>query len=59
MWPNPQFPVDMVTFIEEIFNGKLHFSRSNIRLYSFIWEELIFALWLIFYQKTVVFTLLG
>ena len=23
--PNPQFPVDLVTFTEEILNGKLHF----------------------------------
>ena len=25
MWPDPQFPADLVTFTEEIFNGKLHF----------------------------------
>ena len=25
MWPNPQFLADLVTFVEEIFNGKLHF----------------------------------
>ena len=25
MWPNPQFPVDLVTFTSEIHNGKLHF----------------------------------
>ena len=25
MWPNPQFPADLVTFTEEILNGKLHF----------------------------------
>ena len=25
MWSNPQFPVDLVTFIGEILNGKLHF----------------------------------
>ena len=25
MWPNPQFPANLVTFTEEIFNGKLHF----------------------------------
>ena len=24
MWPNPQFPADLVTFTEEIINGKLH-----------------------------------
>ena len=25
MWPNPQFPADLVTFTEEILNGKFHF----------------------------------
>ena len=25
MWPNPQFPADLVTFPEEILNRKLHF----------------------------------
>ena len=25
MWPNPQFPVDLITFTEEILNGKIHF----------------------------------
>ena len=25
MWPNSQFPTDLITFIEEIVNGKLHF----------------------------------
>ena len=24
MWPNPQFPEDLVTFTEEILYGKLH-----------------------------------
>ena len=24
MWPNPQFPADLVTFTEEIINGKVH-----------------------------------
>ena len=27
-WSNPQFPADLVTFKEEIFNGQLHFSCS-------------------------------
>ena len=30
MWPNPQFPVDLVTFTDEIRNGKLHILRSVI-----------------------------
>ena len=29
MWPNPQFPSDLVKFTEEILNGKLHFLSSN------------------------------
>ena len=28
MWRNPQFPEDLVTFNEEILNGKLHFLCS-------------------------------
>ena len=28
MWANSQFPADLVTFTEEIFNGKLHFLCS-------------------------------
>ena len=31
MWPNPQFPVDLVTFTEEILNGKLYFVCSGNR----------------------------
>ena len=30
MWPNPQETEDLVTFTEEIFNGKLHFLYSAI-----------------------------
>ena len=29
MWPNPQYPVDLVTFTEEFLNGKLHFLCSD------------------------------
>ena len=32
MWPNPQFPADLVTFIEEILNEKIRFLRSEISL---------------------------
>ena len=28
MWPNPQFPADLVTYTEEILNEKLHFLSS-------------------------------
>ena len=30
MWPNPQFPADLVTFTEEILNGKLHFLSNHV-----------------------------
>ena len=30
MWPNPQETADLVTFTEEIPNGKLHFLFSDI-----------------------------
>ena len=29
MWPNPQETANLVTFTEEIFNGKLHFMCSD------------------------------
>ena len=29
MWPNPQFPADLITFTGEILNGKLHFLFSE------------------------------
>ena len=31
MWPNPQFPTDLVTFIEEIHDEKL----SSMKLHDF------------------------
>ena len=42
MWLNPQFPADLVTFTEEILNGKLHFlcNVSNLVRY-----ETIFGNW--------------
>ena len=36
MWPNPQFPADLVTFTEEILNGKLHFLWGVIFSFLFI-----------------------
>ena len=29
MWPSPQFPAHLVTFTEEILDGKLHFLHSE------------------------------
>ena len=33
MWPNSQFPADLVTFTEETVNGKLHFLGSERDFY--------------------------
>ena len=33
MWPNPQFPVNLVKVPEEIFNGKRHFLCSACRCF--------------------------
>ena len=32
MWASPQFPTDLVTFTEEIFNEKFHFSCIQTKL---------------------------
>ena len=29
MWSNPQETVDLITFTEDILNGKIHFLRSE------------------------------
>ena len=34
MWPNPQGTADLVTFTEEIVNGKLHFLCSAMEIYT-------------------------
>ena len=31
MWPNPQFPADLLTFTEKMLNGKLHFFCSVVQ----------------------------
>ena len=34
MWPNPQVNAELVTFTEEVHNGKFHFLRSvNTRVH--------------------------
>ena len=35
MWPNPQFPADLVAFTEGILNGKLQFCRVIVLEYVF------------------------
>ena len=37
MWPNPQETTNLVTFAEEILNGKLYFLRSAT-IISFEWK---------------------
>ena len=41
MWPNPQKTADLVTFTEDILNGKLHFLCSVTDLVTFTDEMLI------------------
>ena len=36
IWPNQQFPADLVTFTEEILNGKLHFFCALNEIQQFI-----------------------
>ena len=40
MWPNPQFPPDLVTFTKEILDGKLHFlcSVSDVVIVRLSWN---------------------
>ena len=51
MWLNPQFPADLVTFTEEILNGKLHFLCSGSTL-SYQWKSQIFGLNVLVYCYT-------
>ena len=34
MWPNPQETEDLITFTEEILNGKLHFLCSELLVFG-------------------------
>ena len=38
MWPNPQFLADLVTFTEEILNGKLHFLCNAKEIFKHVTE---------------------
>ena len=42
MWLNPQFPADLITFTEEILNGKLDFLCSA---YSFQGFPQVLRIW--------------
>ena len=41
MWPNTQEAANSITFTEEIYNGKLHFLRSDCKL-PFILHNLFY-----------------
>ena len=48
MWPNPQFPADLVTFTEETRKGKLDFLCSgkaggeNLEIFHMFTDSIIF-----------------
>ena len=42
MWPNAQFPADLITFTEEILKGKLYFlCRVNITYKDRIYDSVL------------------
>ena len=41
MWLNPHFPADLVTFIEEILNGKLHFLCNFSHISSILYHDFV------------------
>ena len=43
MWPKPQSPADLVTFTEEILNGKLHFLCSMRSIVHEVYERNILS----------------
>ena len=47
MWPNPQFPADLVKFTENILNGKYCFLCSDVfRALSSIHDGALWQTWL-------------
>ena len=39
MWPNPYETEDLVTFTEEILNGKVHFCAVQKEFFEFKWSS--------------------
>ena len=53
MWPNPQFPADLVTFTEEIINGKVHLYSACEWVITKEWKlKQLTATYFIFSYKT-------
>ena len=50
MWPNPHDTTDLVTFTEEILNGKIHFFGS-----SFAWAYTKFVFMNILYRSKLTY----
>ena len=48
MWPNPQETVDLVTFAEEILNGKLYFLCSVSSCVFFLKHRGLITVYLIY-----------
>ena len=40
MWPNPQFPADLITSTEEVLHGKLHFLCSDGAIFELWFNKL-------------------
>ena len=49
MWPNPQVPADLVTFNEEVLNGKFNLLRSVLS--HLLMENLVFLCSVIYYLR--------
>ena len=59
MWPNPQETADLVTFTEEILNGKLHFRTVGLDQGRVLYTEALRTIQLVCTQnfpKTNIFT---
>ena len=55
MWPNPQFPADLVAFTEEIFNVKLHFLCSVKRV-KYCIQQLAINIFIPWYMSRLLIT---
>ena len=55
MWPNPQFPADLVAFTEEIFNVKLDFLCSVKRV-KYCIQQLAINIFIPWYMSRLLIT---
>ena len=53
MWPNPQETANLVTFTEEILNGKLHFLRSDSNFDKILLNEILIVDFIDFYLELI------